>query len=436
MLHRLRKSILAFCLPSFLVLACNVHPPTPAPPTTVTETVRVSPEDSSAGIRAARVYWDGSAETLGATDDFGRAFLLLRSNEVGNLCAAREGFLVKCERLVVASQRDITITLARVAPPPPAAEPWTTVTQAQVLAVRADLIGSRLPEFAPRCPEDPSTGIRCVGSSGRVAEGLKAGYLFTTHYGNYPQATRLQWLADYKAQGLTHFVINISDAPGKRGYDQIYPATPSTAANINIWLKEIWHAGLIPMCIGIGVDDVDTFDAARALAASLDDIRLCPWIIPGMELNDDLHTEQEINNRIDHARAAFPHAEMGVEFTPQHSSGGEDEPGWWAFALARWGAHFLYQDNNWDDVQKSLDNAGDLVIRMGGNGDPANGGYKGWPRGFRVYWFESDVFPRFWFNRSPAEASRYNGAIVTARMDTLFCYNGFCGKLAGYGSGR
>lgn len=320
---------------------------------------------------------------------------------------------------------------------PVTAPPWETVTTDQLRRWRGDFGGLVLPEIAPHCPEDPVTGIRCVGTNGRTARGVVQGMFFGAHYGNYTADQRRLIRAAYKARGYTHIPIGIDTTTGTdRDYNGIYP--PNRLA-VSTQLRELWNDGLIPACFVLS-DDEHASDVP-AKAALLDDRDLCRIVVAKWEINDPDHGDTDrINAEILAVRAAFPHALLYAHFTPEHSAGGSPEADWWRwFRDVAHGTGSLWQDDKWDDVSASIANAADMIYRLGGDGNPAHGGYHGWPTGLDVVLFESQVYTQFWDGRSEAESLAYSRAVLSAVMDRDVCIRDqgrdWCGRAIGFGNG-
>src|SRR5438128_4059892 len=121
------------------------------------------------------------------------------------------------------------------------------IADSRLRAIRADF-GIYVPSVKPRCPEDPATGIRCVGDNGATAKGLVNGLVFTAHIFNYPSDQR-QIIYDAYTTGLgvdgkprayTHMVVHIPCVPNVRAYHGIYPSYGCDGQFVNTVLHEMY----------------------------------------------------------------------------------------------------------------------------------------------------------------------------------------------------
>lgn len=296
---------------------------------------------------------------------------------------------------------------------------WKDVTQDQLRHWRGNFCGLYVPELAFPGTVDPRTGITSAANNGRTAHGLNAGLLFTTHYGNYPASMRQAILRAYTAAGHVHFPINISDAPNQWGYSGCYPPVPSwDGPFLNRLLREIWEAGCIPCCVGIGLYDEEGLAAMQAMCDLLDDPRMVQIFIPGAEMNDGVDADTQ-EARVRNAALVFPWATRYVWFTPQHGAIRVPEPDSWMWMRDHGITGQLFQTDSFTDPAVCLNDVDDQLARLGGYFDrPDYGGYWG-PIQMDLVLHETQAYPAFWDAKPTSAIDTYNRTVLAAAYDQV-----------------
>ncbi len=243
--------------------------------------------------------------------------------------------------------------------------------------------------------EDPVTHIRRVGSSGEIAHGIEAGWVWTLTIDRYPKAQRELIYQAALASGYTHFAVQVTGCALGGGYHGILPVTDCTGydARLNSILHEVWDHHLIPLCTGVSPTD----PAAAGLDKSLCRIVLSDW-----------DNSDEADCHVKALADTFPSAQLVYELpsgaitprpdacspSPFPATGGD----WIRKAQQKYPNFFAvaYEVNQPEGLDA---NAAQL------------GQTHAWWRDLQEIRFEIDTYWKFWDGRDPAAANAYNDAL-------------------------
>jgi hypothetical protein len=279
-------------------------------------------------------------------------------------------------------------------------QPWT---RAQLADFKGDLM-----IYAPEIGCAPEARIVCR------ARGLQAGWVWTITLPRFNRDHRAALLQKAKAQGWTHYAVQVTACRVGSGYHDLYPVTADDCAqepqHTTMILEEVRAAGLIPVCAGVGPD--------HPVMPGLD-LSLCPIAL------NDWDNSAELWGRLKLLASSMPGSTLLYVELPSGSDcprpSGGDEPivpsvkavgdngprawrcndvgdAWRRAARARW--------PNFSGVLHELDAPGSPV-----NDEHLKAAHA-WFGDMQEVNFESDTYWKFWDALNPDTQRAYNDDLM------------------------
>jgi hypothetical protein len=174
-------------------------------------------------------------------------------------------------------------------------------TREQLTDLQGDLMIWAPDVPAPQCPEDPATHIRCVSpENGATPHGLLHGWVWSLTTPRYPKDLRERLYADAKAQGWTHYPINVPRCKIEDGYHALFPvrSCDGYAETLNTVLQELLDREFVTVCAGATPTDPVEPGLNRELCAVV---------------MDDWDNTDQKDCRIDYLGQTFPKSLVYVE---------------------------------------------------------------------------------------------------------------------------
>lgn len=203
--------------------------------------------------------------------------------------------------------------------------------------------------------------------------------IWTPAFGCYADPEQNQIIAALKARGYTHVPYNLSGLP----YGDDYPYLHQDPERIHRDLTKLWNAGMIPLCFLYADNGNPTLSSIQPVIDRCGTLlRLWCWmwecnmvVSPGVDHWDGSKWVGVIGPSYQTLNQMMPWGVPCIHFTPEHGSGGDDEPKWW-LDFSRGNAALgiapntvkclLAQDNHWDDPAWTARGVESTAVRLNG----------------------------------------------------------------------